>query len=163
MTLTFTARVPGELAYREVVGAIVRAVCQHVETDRRCSGVEWRVVSAFNEAFNNVAEHAYGPGEPRGEVTVVVRLERDELVLELLDRGRGFDFASALEETASGPPPLDALEQGGMGLFLIRRAVTNVTYQRGRPNRLTMVQDLSACSARCASTDGSANDEGSQC
>jgi anti-sigma regulatory factor (Ser/Thr protein kinase) len=162
VALTFTARVPGELCYRDVVGAIVREVCRHVERVERCSGVEWRVVSAFNEAFNNVAEHAYGEGV-RGEVVVVVRVEPARLVLELQDRGRGFDFGAVLARTDGGPPPLDTLDAGGMGLFLIRRAVTEVTYERGVPNRLTMVQDLAECAAAGAVPAAGPNDEGSRC
>ena len=151
MVVRFTACVPGELGFRDLVGLMVREVCRRVERDARCEGVEWRVVSAFNEAFNNIVEHAYAATP--GDVEVALTVEQDRLVLRLVDQGEGFNFdhAGASEQ----PPELDTLSEGGMGLFIIRKAMTEVTYER-RHNRnlLTMTKNLSECARNSESPHG---------
>jgi anti-sigma regulatory factor (Ser/Thr protein kinase) len=118
------------------------------------------MISAFNEAFNNVVEHGYGASK-RGDVEVTVRVEPTQLILEIVDQGRSFDFDAS---GATSPPPVTDLDAGGMGLFIIRRAVTRVTYERNaNDNRLTLTQSLSACDASSDAGDGATNDEGSQC
>lgn len=142
MVVRFTACVPGELGFRDLVGLMVREVCRRVERDARCEGVEWRVVSAFNEAFNNIIEHAYAATP--GDVEVALTVEHDRLVLRLVDQGEGFNFdhAGASEQ----PPELDTLSEGGMGLFIIRRAMSEVFYERRQDrNLLTMVRSLAEC------------------
>lgn len=160
--MTFCARVPADLSYRELVGTMVREVCRRVEAEVRAEGVEWRVVSAFNEAFNNAAIHA-AVGR---EVGVRVRVEPKRLVLELTDRGPGFDLERVL---AAGPPPAALLDRGGMGLFIIRGAMSSVRYARGAMNKLTMVLNFNDTGARGGTEDGVlgvrpvSNDEGSPC
>ncbi len=150
MPLRFTARVPGELRYRDVAGAMVRAACQQVERDRACSGLEWRVMSAFNEAFNNVVEHAYAHRE--GEVEVSLQVEDDRVVLRMVDQGTGFNFTRS---GATEPPEFDTLSEGGMGLFIIRTVMSEVTYERRRgQNHLTMIKRLSECPGASEATGG---------
>ena len=143
-TMMFTASVPGELSYRDLVGAVVRCFSQRIERDRGCTGLEWRMISAFNEAFNNIVEHAYAV-DP-GEVEVVLLVDDEEVVLRMIDQGAGFDFedAGARDEA----PALDTLSEGGMGLFIIRSAMSSVTYERRQDkNLLTMTKTLSECAA----------------
>jgi anti-sigma regulatory factor (Ser/Thr protein kinase) len=135
---TIRTRVPAEMRHRESVGRIVRDVCAQIEAERGCSGLEWRVLSAFNEAFNNLVEHGFEPG-CRGEVSIVITLEPARLVLELSDDGCGFDFARASAEPLAA---IDDLDVGGMGLFIMRRSVSEVRYVRGAPNRLTLIHEL---------------------
>ncbi|MBI5517113.1 MAG: ATP-binding protein [Deltaproteobacteria bacterium] len=145
MALSFTACVPGELRFRDLVGTMVREVCRRVERDAGCEGLEWRVVSAYNEAFNNIVEHAYAAGH--GEVEVLLRVDEatDRLVLRLVDHGAGFDFGTS---GAVEAPPVDALSDGGMGLFIIRQSMTEVQYERREDrNHLTMTKRLSECAA----------------
>lgn len=155
--MTFTARVPAALAYRPVVSEMVRAVCEMVERTERCHGLGWQVVSAFHEAFNNVVQHA--SGSEHSEVTVEVRVDAQQLVLELTDQGPGFDL-DALD--LSEPPKIDTLDRGGMGLFIIRCTMTTVRYERGSTNRLTMIKSLSECRHKTSAQNGSES-EGTPC
>ena len=151
MVVRFTACVPGQLGFRDLVGVMVREVCRRVERDARCEGVEWRVLSAFNEAFNNIVEHAYAVAP--GDVEVSLSVEGDRVVLRLTDAGEGFNFddAGAREQ----PPEFDSLSEGGMGLFIIRSAMSEVFYERRQDrNQLTMVRSLGEC--RVAEAGGSA-------
>lgn len=158
VVMMFNARVPGDLRYRDVVGDMLRGVCRHVEAVARRDGLETRMISAFNEAFNNVTLHGRLP-EEAADVEVRLRVDAARLVLEICDQGPGFDFDSVAVRAA---PAFEALDRGGMGLFIIRRAMTHVSYERGRTNRLTMVLDYAAEPATAAPGAG-ANDEGTQC
>lgn len=123
---------------------MVRAVCLRVERDAGCSGLEWRLMSAYNEAFNNIVEHAYAVDA--GDVEVVLLVDDDKVVLRMVDQGAGFNFhdAGATEQA----PELDTLSEGGMGLFIIRNAMSSVTYERRQDkNLLTMTKTLSDCAA----------------
>jgi len=150
LPLRFTVRVPGELRYRDVAGAMVRAACQHVERDRVRSGLEWRVMSAFNEAFNNVVEHAYA--EREGEVEVCVQVDDERVVLRMIDQGSGFDFTRS---GATVAPEFETLSDGGMGMFIIRTVMSEVSYVRRRGhNHLTMIKRLSECPGASEATGG---------
>ncbi len=134
--------VPARLAYRDAVGALVKAVCVQLEEQHRARpGTGDEVLSAFNEAFNNLALHAYRGREP-GAADIEVELLPGKIVLRLMDRGAGFD------PTRVTPPDLigDDMAEGGYGLFIMRSFMNEVAYQRGdggeRANVLTMVRNL---------------------
>jgi anti-sigma regulatory factor (Ser/Thr protein kinase) len=137
--MTFRAEVPGELTYRDAVGEMLRAACRHVARARsEGTALEWRVLTAFNEAFNNLAKYGAAAGHELA-VEVALRVDAARVVLEITDHGPGFDFAA---RDTGVPPPPDAMDRGGMGLFIIRRAMSRVSYERGPVNRLTMILDL---------------------
>ena len=106
-------------------------------------------MSAYNEAFNNIVEHAYAVTP--GDVEVVLLVNDAEVILRLVDQGAGFDFDDAgATDTA---PPLDSLSEGGMGLFIIRNAMSSVTYERRQDkNLLTMTKTLSECAGVSSAT-----------
>ncbi|MEZ4405501.1 MAG: ATP-binding protein [Polyangiales bacterium] len=140
--LRFTANVPGELRFRDLVGSMLRGACQRVEHEFGCSGLEWRLMSAFNEAFNNIVEHAYA--ECSGDVEVALTVDDERVVLRLADQGDGFNFD--MSGASDAPPEFDDLSEGGMGLFIIRQAMSSVTYERRQDrNLLTMTKHIADC------------------
>lgn len=94
------------------------------------------VLSAFSEAFNNLALHGYR-GMPRGTIDVEVRSEgtRHEgaLYIRLTDTGRVFDPSQYVE-------PPDELPERGMGLYIMRGFLDELRYEAGPPNVLTLVK-----------------------
>ena len=90
-------------------------------------------MSAFGEAFNNIAVHAYVDGA-FGPVEIDVAWNDLELRVTLLDWGKTFDPAAIAE------PNLDTLPEGGLGLFIIRHCVDIVDYRPGPPNVLRLVK-----------------------
>ena len=129
--------VPCDLRYRDAVGAAIQELCSRLERSGATPGLTYQVVSAFNEAFNNVVQYAHD-GSP-GEVEVTVEIHPDRLDIELMDRGRSFPFDEI--ET----PDLSLLPESGLGLFIIRSFMSDVQYapgERGEPNRLRMVRLL---------------------
>ena len=131
-------RVPGSLRYRDLAVRVVAAACKLVgnaETSGgRLSG-EWdnQVVSAFGEAFNNAAIHSYHGGTP-GDVVIEVDVAATHITIRLLDYGNSFDIDQV------PAPDLDALPESGLGLFIMRSFMDEVTYHAGSPNVLSMTK-----------------------
>lgn len=89
---------------------------------------------AVDEACANVIEHSYGgeagaqgnPNHPGLRINLMQC--RDRIVVEVFDRGRGFDFEG--QPTVDPDAYIDAERQRGLGMFIIRRFVDDVTYER---------------------------------
>ncbi len=127
-------RVPGDLAYRDLVARAVSTACKLARSEPGLpEEFTHEVVSAIGEAFNNVAIHGYADREP-GDVFVEIRTHADRLDLEVQDTGHSFHPDDAPE------PDLAQLPESGMGLFIIRACMDEVTYEAGSPNVLTMVK-----------------------
>src|SRR5437773_9206392 len=74
---------------------------------------------ALTEACTNSVRHAYDEGRV-GNVEIVYQLEPDRLVVEVGDEGAGF------EETASANGDDRDLEEGGLGIAIIRALADEV-------------------------------------
>lgn len=131
-------RVPGTLEYRNLALRAVSEACRIAQHDEwEGASLEAQTVSALGEAFNNIAIHSYA-GRPPGEVVVEISWSRDEIVMQITDDGASFD-PDVVEL-----PDLDALPEGGMGLFIIRSFMDEVDYQAGPPNVLRLVKRRAA-------------------
>lgn len=130
-------KVPCSLEYRDVAMRFVAAACKLVQVRAHGNGVrpdgefDDHVISAVGEAFNNVVLHG---DKGQSDVEIDVRLEADRLTVRLLDFGTPFDIG------AVPAPVLEALPESGMGLYIIRACMNEVTYEPGRPNVLSMTR-----------------------
>jgi serine/threonine-protein kinase RsbW len=133
-------QVPGELRYRGLVVRAVAATCKLARDGRAgereddgdddldlSDQFDAEMVSALSEAFNNIAIHAYA-GRSAGQVLIEADLLDDCLLLQIKDYGASLDRSSVAE------PDLDALPEGGMGLFIVRSFVDEFRYEPGTPN-----------------------------
>jgi serine/threonine-protein kinase RsbW len=126
---------PCQLRYRDAAGALIAQICERLERERGEAGLRDQVISAFIEAFNNVALHT---GRPE-EVQVALELDSQSLAIELRDRGEPFDYDRI------PTPDLEQLPESGLGLFIMRSFMTTVNYHpggSGRENVLRMVRKL---------------------
>jgi serine/threonine-protein kinase RsbW len=100
-----------------------------------------RLELAVDEACANVIEHAYG-SDDRREVTVKVKVDSEEIEIEIVDTGRGFDPASI--EQVNLDQLVTNRKSGGLGMRLIRSVMDEVQYQivPGQKNELRMVKRL---------------------
>ena len=127
-----SASVPCRLDYRHGVALLLEALCVGlVERD------VYHIVSAFNEAFSNVVRHS----QLQEHEALEVRAERlpDRVSLCIIDDG--VPYHPAFPEMGSEPDPL-ALDEGGMGLVLIRECMDEVSYERSDRNMLSMVKQV---------------------
>jgi serine/threonine-protein kinase RsbW len=130
-------RVPGSLRYRDLAVRVVGAACKLVggaAPTRPDTRWDNEVVSAFGEAFNNTAIHSYNGSS--GEVEIEVEVKPTSITIRLLDYGRSFDIESV------PTPDLDALPESGLGLYIIRSFMDDVTYLAGSPNVLSMTKHI---------------------
>jgi serine/threonine-protein kinase RsbW len=126
------ATVPAKLEYRDLAIRLVASACKLMPGRGREFADQ--VVSAFSEALNNIVLHG---GEPEVmEVEISLEPLKDRLVIQLVDHGRSFDPRTA------PAPDLDALPEGGMGAFIMRSFMDEITYVVGPPNTLTMTKYL---------------------
>ncbi|APR85083.1 Hypothetical protein A7982_10432 [Minicystis rosea] len=129
-------RVPAALAYRHLAIRFVSTACKIAldsaeEGDR--DDFEPEVVSAFGEAFNNVAVHGFRGRAPE-PVDIEIDWDRERLVITMTDTGHTFDPGSV------APPNLDELPENGMGLFIMKSCMDVVDYRPGPPNVLALVK-----------------------
>lgn len=128
--------VPCDLRYRNAVGALIQQICNRLEMEGEAPGTGYHVVSAFNEAFNNLALYT---GDRTERVEVELELTRTQLIMLLKDSGQSFDFDSVEQ------PPIETLPESGLGIYIIRAAMNEVEYQPGsrdKVNVLRMVKHL---------------------
>lgn len=94
---------------------------------------ESQTVSAFGEAFNNIAIHGY-PAGPPGDVDIEIESDEDGISIRVMDTGCSFDLASVES------PQFDELPESGMGLFIIKSFMDEVDYCPGSPNVLRLAK-----------------------
>jgi serine/threonine-protein kinase RsbW len=136
--------VPGKLECRDMVLRTVSAACKLVMPDVQTRGSRYseftaHVVSAVGEAYNNIVLHGYAGREP-GSVQMQIENSPEWIRVMIKDTGASFDPSEAL------PPDLDALPESGLGVFIMRSFVDQVTYVAGNPNVLTLVKRLDGTS-----------------
>ncbi len=83
---------------------------------------------AFNEAFANIHEHAYGSGR-KGPIIIEIRISPDEIQFQFEDFGEGFDPSTLIE------PDLERPLDGGLGVWLIRHFMDEYLYTRQDDSR----------------------------
>jgi serine/threonine-protein kinase RsbW len=122
-------RFPAVLDYRPLAIDLVLVLIQQIERADR----EFRnaMITAFGEAFNNIAIHAYR-GRSDGMLDLEVEMTPDRMTLRLIDTGKAVDFKKVV------PPDLDSVPESGMGVFMIHALVDEVQYRGGPPNVLTL-------------------------
>jgi serine/threonine-protein kinase RsbW len=129
-------RVPGAIGYRHIAIRLVSTACKmalETEPTEADDDFEAEVVSAFGEAFNNIAVHGFQGIAPQ-PVQIEVDWDDEKLVITFVDNGHVFDPGMV------APPDLDSLPEHGMGLFIMRSCMDQVDYRPGPPNVLRLIK-----------------------
>ena len=121
---SFDITVPNQLASIDAVNDRFNAFAVdagiHDEIRRRINMV-------FDELLNNVMSYGFDD-EEQHTIDVHVRLDRQRLVIEIMDDGRPFNPFS--QETPDTTLSLEAREVGGLGIHLVKKVMDEVTYER---------------------------------
>lgn len=135
---TFSLQVPSSTENLVMIREFVNRVGEQSGLDE---GEVAKLELAVDEACANVIEHAYGHNKTE-EVTIRATIDENEITIEVLDTGRGFDPASIDEEDVARL--IQERKKGGLGLRLIRNLMDEVHYeiQPGKVNELRMVKKL---------------------
>ena len=98
------------------------------------------MVSPLEEAVTNVMLYAYPEGTD-GLVEIDASVREDQVTFVLCDNGKPFDPTAAPEADIN----LSVEERpiGGLGIYLVRNIMDEVSYERDRgKNLLTMIKKL---------------------
>ncbi|WP_243791440.1 nitrate- and nitrite sensing domain-containing protein [Saccharopolyspora gloriosae] len=119
-----TRRMMQPVPLTEVVGAAVSEVEQYTRVSVADSpelGIQGRVVNDFVHLVAELLENATVFSNPDTEVTVRTAYRRQELVLEIRDRGVGIDAAELgeINERLTRPPEIDVAVSRRMGLYVV--------------------------------------------
>jgi len=132
-----TIRVPAKLDHlHALIDMVSNCAKEQGLGEKRINEIE----IAAEEALVNIFHYAYqGQG---GDVEISCKVERGRtFTIEIIDSGMPFDPFSVSEPDTT----LDVAERqiGGIGVFLIKKLMDEVTYQRdNNKNVLTLTVDL---------------------
>jgi anti-anti-sigma factor len=136
-------QVPCSLEYRDLAMRLVSGACDILHARERDGAAgKWlgdpdfddKVISGFGEAFTNVVVHS---GRSAGEdIEIEIEAHADHLTIRLKDHGRPFALS------AVPAPDLDALPESGMGVYIMKSWMDDVSYAPGSPNVLSMTKNV---------------------
>jgi anti-sigma regulatory factor (Ser/Thr protein kinase) len=101
----------------------------------------FHVEMAVDEACSNIIEHAYAA--QRGDINLACHCPgAGRLEIVIRDTGQPFDPAQMPTPNVNAPTDLDDLNEGGLGLYFIRKLMDEVRFEYvpGQGNILTMVK-----------------------
>ena len=122
---SFKATVPCDITFRDGIGTMLHAIC-HGANEK----VMFEVVSAYNEAFNNVVHHSKLPDD--APVVVEVSRRGDELTIRIEDQGIGYEVDHNPDDDV-----IASLPDGGAALVGDRR---HVSFMYSYPNLMPLPQ-----------------------
>jgi len=130
---------PNDLRTIEHAVEYVMQRCQTCEDHARRLRLNFRV--ALTEALSNAM--LYGNGhDPKKRVRVEVTIGSGSIVAKVTDEGNGFDPEKVPDPTT----PQNITRPGGRGLFLMRKLLDEVSYNR-EGNSVTLVLRLGSDSS----------------
>jgi anti-sigma regulatory factor (Ser/Thr protein kinase) len=96
---------------------------------------------AVDEACTNIVEHGYRGEGAHHVIDIWCRKQDDEFVVTLLDDSPAFDPLALPDPNPA--VSMNEREPGGWGVFLIKKLMDEVVYDRqGSRNRLLMIKRL---------------------
>lgn len=124
--------IPSDVRYIERVVEVVARQCE--ELAYHPQQVTLNVPVALTEALSNAILRG---NRERADKSVLVRCDvnRDRLVLEVVDEGGGFDLNECLVDATS---PENIVREDGRGLFLMARLMDSVERFTNRGNVVRM-------------------------
>lgn len=150
MTDQHILEVPAKLESLSAISTFVVAAARTAGLDEHAV---WEVQLAVDEAATNVIMHAYGDHGLQGSVWVEVRQHNGVFEIVLRDHGHPFDPATVPEPDLVSP--LDQRKTGGLGMFLMRKLMDQVTFGHEHgTNHLRMSKRLPPSGLRFVSLTG---------
>jgi anti-sigma regulatory factor (Ser/Thr protein kinase) len=101
----------------------------------------FHVEMAVDEACSNIIEHAYAA--QAGDINLACMCPAaGQFEVVIRDSGQPFDPAEVPPPNVDTPPDLDDLNEGGLGLYFMRKLMDEVRFEfvPGQGNMLTMIK-----------------------
>lgn len=109
-----------------------QAVCRHLMHAGCGETCARDVMTAVDEACQNIIRHAYRGGP--GDILLELRRDGDRLIVRLID------FAAPIDPSTVHPRPLDELRPGGLGTYLIRQLMDEIAFLPPPPGAGNLLQ-----------------------
>jgi serine/threonine-protein kinase RsbW len=134
----FTIQVPSSTRNLAMIRDFINRVAEQSGLSDKALG---ELELAVDEACTNVIEHAYGHDLSK-EVVVRAIFDQDEIRIEVIDTGRGFDPDQV--ESKELQQLVKERRTGGLGMRLMKTLMDEVHYELepGKKNELRMVKKL---------------------
>ncbi len=134
-----TAKFPARHDHLRAISSFVMDAIKDSPFDSR---QRYAIDLAVDEACSNVIDHAYG-GNEQGEIRILLDLNETGLKLSIQDDGAPFDPDCVIEPDLTSP--LETRCERGLGVYLIRNLMDEVTYDFSSPgvNQVTLVKYFS--------------------
>lgn len=134
-----TAKFPARHDHLRAISSFVMDAIKDSPFDSR---QRYAIDLAVDEACSNVIDHAYS-GDEQGEIRIKLELDERGLRLSIQDDGAPFDPDCVIEPDLTSP--LETRCERGLGVYLIRNLMDEVTYDFSSPgvNRVTLVKYFS--------------------
>lgn len=123
-----TETFPGTFESLEKISEFVIEAAHEVGFDQAAI---YAVQLAVDEACSNIIDHAYG-GEGKGDIECSCEIHPDRLKITLRDRGRPFNPSRVPSPKLN--VPIEKLKPRGVGLYLMRKMMDEVSYET-TPNK----------------------------
>lgn len=128
-------RLPADLAALDQAQGFLSRQAHHAGLNAEQAN---RLALALEEVFVNICHYAYPDSE--GSVDLRSWLDGPRFVLEIVDSGKPFDGLSLPSPDTAAE--LDDRLVGGLGWYLVRQMVSDLSYQRdGDLNRLLLIMN----------------------
>lgn len=114
------------------------AIIENIETvtdfvneyldEQGCSiKTQMQIAIAIDEIFSNIAHYAYAPSVGDAAVSVDINTENETVILSFTDSGIKYDPLE--KEDPDVTLSLEERQIGGMGIFMVKKLMDNVTYE----------------------------------
>jgi serine/threonine-protein kinase RsbW len=115
---------PASHRYLNVLGACIAEMLKRVEDEPVDEKLIYELQLAAQEVSTNIVNHAYQSNYGRINIDLSYDPDTQQFAIKFMDMGQVFPgYDNPL-------PAPEALDHGGMGLFLIKALVDDVQYQR---------------------------------
>ena len=119
-------KVPNQTRYLSLIGRIGEDMARELDRfsgDRDSFAYHMNMV--LTEAMANAIKHA-NDTDPDKDVLIRISISEQDLTINVYDSGQGFDLNSIPHPC----PELDALDEKGRGIFIIRSLMDSVVYRK---------------------------------
>lgn len=130
--------VPGEFEHLTEIATFIAAAAREAGLN---DDDVFHVEMAVDEACSNIIEHAYAV-YPGSIDLSCISTDPGQLQVVIRDTGRPFDPDLVPPPQVDAPPDLETLNEGGLGLYFMRKLMDEVRFEfvPGQGNTLTMVK-----------------------
>ena len=132
-------RIKNQISELEKIAQFIEGICEELGLDME---MQMNLNLVIEEMVTNVIFYAY-PKDVEAEIELFVKSDNDDkqLTFVLSDHGKPFD-PTTRETTDLSVNPAER-DLGGMGIFIVKNIMDEVTYQRLEDkNLLTMTKNI---------------------